>query len=318
MRERGLGILLGLALQVVSCGKQPESPPSTPKPEEKKSEETPKVEEKAPAPQKVEVKKDPLAYKVQELPGGTVAIFENWRYASAGGDGTWALFDMAPSGRETEFLIRLAIGTPERSILENFFTEGPRYMQQILPGFQRVGEQKKCRFGGDDAMIEEYEGSPQGKKLLVRMVYLRKGDIAVAVAGFGTEAGYRDYGRAIEIVAQSLSFKESPLEPGLTGTWALETYYSSKTGASDHFNSSTGRYITIYPNGTFTEATHTGAFSSSSLGTSNTLVEGADRGKVVKRGNVLTFTYDNGKTWSAAYELLQGGLKLNGSLYLRQ
>jgi hypothetical protein len=38
----------------------------------------------------------------------------------------------------------------------------------------------------------------------------------------------------------------------------------------------------------------------------------------VKRGNVLTFHYDNGQTWSAAYALEGGALKLDGTIYLRQ
>ncbi|MBI4318060.1 MAG: hypothetical protein HY675_06190 [Chloroflexi bacterium] len=47
--------------------------------------------------------------------------------------------------------------------------------------------------------------------------------------------------------------------------------------------------------------------------------DGADRGRVVKHGTTLSFQYDNGKVWNADYEMDgAGGLKLNGSYYLRQ
>ncbi len=273
---------------------------------------------------KVDAKKDPLAYRVHQLQGGTIATFEGWKIVPVGADGNWTAFDTTPPGKEQDFVLRVVFGTPNRGELESIFTAGPELVRQFLTqlfgaGVRRSGEQKKCTFGGDEAMVEEYAAEAQGKKLTVRVAYIKKKDVAVAVLGIGTEAGIKEFGRAIEITAQSISFQESPLEPALVGTWALEKYTSSGTGTSSQFSYSSGRYVTIYPNGAFSESTHSSASSRSSSGTGDVMVEGGDRGRIVKRGSLLTFHYDDGKTWSTDYRLDGGqGLWMGKTLYLKQ
>src|SRR5258706_270280 len=83
-------------------------------------------------------------------------------------------------------------------------------------------EQKKCTCGGDEAMIETYEASIGGTNCLCRVLYVKRKDIAVAVLGVGKEGAFKEFGRSIEIVAQSISFKESALDASLVGTWMKE------------------------------------------------------------------------------------------------
>ena len=47
-------------------------------------------------------------------------------------------------------------------------------------------------------------------------------------------------------------------------------------------------------------------------------LDGGDRGKVVKRGTVLSFTYDNGKVWNSEYKMDGGALVMGKNYWLRQ
>ena len=100
------------------------------------------------------------------------------------------------------------------------------------PVFKSSGDSQKTLCGGDEAMVESYEGSANGQKLTCRVLYVKRKDVAIAVMGIGSAAGFKDFGRAIEIVAQSITFKESALEPGLVGTWTLENYSSAGGGGA--------------------------------------------------------------------------------------
>jgi hypothetical protein len=263
--------------------------------------------------------RDPLAYKVQELPGGSIATFDGWRIVPVMADGTTFAFDTCPQGREREFVLRVVIATPNAQDLANVFTLGPQLTQQFLaqlsPNFRRSGEMQKTTVGGDEARVEQYQGNLMGNAVTAKVMYVRRNDVAFAVMGIGTEAGFRDFGRAIEITAQSITFKESAIEPHLIGTWMMETSSRAEgIRASDTLIVASSRSITIYPNSTFTDSAHTGASGNGMTG----MADGGSRGRVVKRGNVLTFHYDDGKTWSAAYSVEGGGLKLDGNIYLRQ
>lgn len=268
---------------------------------------------------RVEIKKDPLAYKVHQLEGGSIATFDGWRIVPAGGDGNWTVVDTAPAGKENDFVLRVVIGTPSAHELDSIFTAGPQLVQQSYPMFRRAGEGKKCTFGGDEAMIEEYAADIQGRSIKMRVAYIRKKDVAVAIAAIGTEDGHKEYGRTLEIVAQSITFKESPLEPGLVGSWALEKYYSSGAGTSSQFSHSSSTVITIYPNSTFTEQRNSSSSLNNNSGSTSAYLDGGNRGKIVKRGTMLTFHYDDGKVWNAEYKLDGGqGLWLNKSCWFRQ
>jgi hypothetical protein len=262
--------------------------------------------------------KDPLAYKVQQLPGGTVATFDGWKYMQVPADNALIL-DCAPDGHQKDFILRTVVATPNQADLQNLFTVAPQLTQQLLmalsPTFRRTGEQKQTKVGGDDAMIEEYEGNVNNTPVKVRALYVRREDVGIGVLGIGTDDGFKQYSRAIEIVAQSITFKQSPLEPELVGTWTFETVSRVEgVHASDAVSVGSTRSITILPNSTFTDSN-----SGVTTGPGVTgLQQGASRGKLVKRGSTLTFHYDDGHTWSAQYEVGGGGLKLNGQLYIKQ
>jgi hypothetical protein len=265
--------------------------------------------------------KDALAYRVQQIPGGTIAVFDGWKVAPLNLGANIIAASTFPEGRQSDYILSAAIGTPSKQDLENFFTVGPQLTRQLLaqlsPTFRASGQPKKTKVGGDEALIEEYEGQMNGKKVAARVIYVRRQDVGFAVSGIGTEAGMSEFSRSIEIVAQSITFKESALEPALVGTFLR----SLSSGGGD-LNVSNTRSITIYPNGTFTDSANTvvtGAVKAGQTQTDvNGLVEGAHRGRVIKRGGTLTFHYDNGQTWSAPYEVYSNGMKLDGKLYERQ
>jgi hypothetical protein len=263
--------------------------------------------------------KDPLAYQIFTFPGGSIAKFDAWRYAPAQGGSNTVMFDAVPEGREKDFVLRVIAGTPTAQEMQQLFTAGPQIVQQFLaqifPGIQRAGEPKSTTFGGDEAMVEEYTGkNAEGKDVRVRAVYIKKKDVGVAVFGIGTEPGHKEFGRAIDIVAQSVTFVETPVEPELTGTWTMNTYRSSGSG-STQFSYSSATGLTLYANGSFTES-H--ASSAGGQSTASASLEDHQRGRVIKRGNVLTFRYDSGKVWTATYELRGGALMLNGNAWFRQ
>lgn len=261
--------------------------------------------------------KDPLAYKVLQLPGGTAAKFDNWQYGNITTLPNAIFCDAVPEGRAKDFLLRTVVGTPSEKDLANLFVARPQASRAILaqifgPVFKPKGEAQKCTCGGDEAMLEEYEGDVRGTAYTCRIMYVKRKDVAIAVIAIGTEAGFKEFGRAIEIAAQSITLKESTVEPGLIGTWTLESFASA--GEKDKkINVAQARSVTIYPNGTFSDTAQSG-FSGRQI---VDMVKGGNRGTVVKRGNVLTFHYDDGHTWSPAYEVYASGLKIDGKIYLK-
>ncbi len=270
-----------------------------------------------PAPDK-EVKvnsgKDPLAYKIHQLPAGTIATFDGWKIQSRQ-DGNWIILVTSPEGKEDDFQMVVFAGTPSAEELGQLFTLGPARVRRMFPAFRPRHDGKQATFGGDPALVKSYDAEWQGKPMAARVVYVRRKDVAVAVLGIGTEEAFKTYGRAVEITAQSITVKESPLEPALCGTWVLDSYKSTGTG-STFFSYSSSASLTIYPNGTFTKS----SMSSASASGAEAYLEGGDRGTVVKRGTLLTFRSDKGEAWNAEYRMDGGGkaLWLNQAMYLRQ
>ncbi|MBI4199719.1 MAG: hypothetical protein HY535_04525 [Chloroflexi bacterium] len=269
----------------------------------------------------VEVKKDPLSFKMTSTSAGSIAIFDNWDIQPVGQDNTWIVYQTNPKGRD-DFAMLVVLGIPGTQAVQNLFVEGPKMTQQLLSGFNRVGEPKMTKYGGDEAMVENYEGQPKDKKILVQVVYVKKQDVSVGVMGIGTEAGFKEFGRSIDILAQSVTVKQSPLDPALVGRWGLERYTTYDSGGLNpdaaKFSYSSSRYITIYPNGTFTETSNSFINNRDSSGTGQATLAGGDRGRVVVRGDILSFQYDNGEVWNATYKLKEHDvLLLNGNQYLK-
>src|SRR5262249_1083784 len=134
-----------------------------------------------------------LPVKVVKLPGFSVATFEGWRVVPVieGKGGAW-VYDTVPPGRESDFVLRLAIVTPSARDLAQIFNLGPRQLQQRFPFLKRVGEPERCTFAGDEARRERYEGQTQGKQVAAHAVYLKKKDVAVGVVGMGSPAGVKE------------------------------------------------------------------------------------------------------------------------------
>lgn len=265
----------------------------------------------------VEVKKDPLAYKVHQLAGGTIATFDGWKVNLLPGDGNWTLMETHPEGKENEFQMIVSAGTPGPKVMANLFEEARRFLQQRIPGLKAAGEAQKTLVGGDEARIQDYTLEAQGRTLKVQSLIIRKKDVAVSLVAFGNDASYQEYGRGVGITAQSITIKEEPPDAALVGTWNLEKYHSSGAGTSSKFSYSSSRSMTIYPNGTFSEASMSSAGLDNNSGVTSAYLEGGDRGKVIKRGGTLSFTYDNGKVWNTEYKFDGGVLVLNGNYWLR-
>jgi hypothetical protein len=281
------------------------------------------AQEKDSAPSKEAKKQSLPSHKVHRWPGGTYVTFDGWVIGPGPTAPGWLIRDTAPKGRHAEFTLRLAVGTPDEADLKKLFELGPAVVQRWFPYLKRQGEQQKCKFGGDEARLERYEGvrPADRKKVLAQVIYLRKGDVAVGVVGLGTEAGFVEFGRAIEVVAQSISFKASPIEKALAGTWKWSTTSSVRTGSGDSGDlaMSSARTLTIFASGAFTMTTSGTGIGSNVRGTFSYLKDGACRGKVIKRGDVLTFHADNGKRWSGTYRLKgSNGLALAGQVYSRE
>jgi len=266
----------------------------------------------------VEVKKDPLAYKVQQVPAGSIATFEGWKFQALGSDGTWAQFETHPEGKENDFQILITAGTPGREVMNHLFEEAAKLMAKLLPAAKAVGEAQKATIGGDEARVQEYTLEAQGKKMQIQAIVIRKKDIAVSVLGIGSEEGFKEFGRAVGITAQSITIKEEPPDPGLVGTWLLEKYSSSGAGTSSAFSHSSSCSLTIYPNGTFSECSSSMSTLSNSGGRTEGYLNGGDRGRVVKRGNTLTFTYDNGKIWNTDFRFDGGAVWFGKNLWMKQ
>jgi hypothetical protein len=266
--------------------------------------------------------KDPLAYKVHEWPGGTYATFDGWPVGELPNGLGGRLYATCPPGRERDFNLLLLVVTPEAPVLARVFEVGPQLVAQQFPQLRRDGGQAECTFGGDVARVEQYRGQWEGKEVRAQAIYVRKKDVALLVFGVGTEAGFKEFGRAPEIVAQSISFKESPLEPQIVGTWTFSAGQRRELSSGNRVSAASDVTVTIYPNGSFTKYSSgsvTGAATAGdSAGSADWLREGRGRGRLVKRGDVLTFHYDDGKTWSGAYRLEgNNGLRLGTALYAR-
>jgi len=311
----------------VSPAPTPVTPPApvpgpTPTPAPKPPAATPApTPPPAPAAEKevqVEVKKDPLAYKVQQVPGGSIATFEGWKFQALGSDGTWAQFETHAEGRENDFQLFITAGTPGREVMNNLFDEAAKLMAKLLPAAKAVGEAQKATIGGDESRVQDYTLEAQGKKMQIQAIVIRKKDIAVSVMGIGSEEGFKEFGRAVGITAQSITIKEEPPDPGLVGTWLLEKYSSSGAGTSNAFSHSSSCSLTIYRNGTFTEHSSSMSTLSNNTGRTEGYLDGGDRGRVVKRGNTLTFTYDNGKIWNTDFRFDGGAVWFGKNLWMKQ
>ena len=180
-------------------------------------------------------------------------------------------------------------------------------MATKVPTAQTVGEAKKATIGGDEARVQDYTLEANGKKLQLQAIVIRKKDVAVSVLGIGNDEGFKEYGRAVGITAQSITIKEEPPDPGLVGTWLLEKYSSSGAGTSSQFSYSSSRSLSIYANGTFSESSSSSAGLNNNTGRTDAYLQGGDRGRVVKRGATLTFTYDDGKVWNTEFKFDGGG-----------
>jgi hypothetical protein len=290
------------------------APAPSPVPAEAKKEE-PKGGKKE---IQVEVKKDPLAYKVHQLAGGTIATFDGWKVNPMPGDGTWTVMETHPDGKENDFQMIVSAGTPGPQVMANLFEEARKYLSQMMPGLRPVGDSQKTLIGGDDARVQDYSVVWQGRTLKVQSVIIRKKDVAVSVLALGADDAFKEFGRAVGITAQSITIKEEPPDPALVGTWLLEKYYSSGAGTSSQFSHSSSTSMTLYPNGTFSESSSSSSSLNNNVGNTSAYLDGGNRGKVVKRGTTLSFTYDNGKVWNADYKLDGGALVLNGNYWMRQ
>ena len=262
---------------------------------------------------KVPTEKDPLAYKIHTFNGGTIATFDGWVFAPPKQEGNYLLLVTQPQGKEDDFQMIIIVGTPTEAELNQLFELAPTQLMQLFPTWQAANDGKLVTFGGDAAKIETFRaGEWKGRTMTATAIYVKRKDIAVAVVGIGSPEGYKSYGRALEITAQSITFKESALEPELCGTWHMSKYYSSGTG-STFFSHSSATSMTIYPNGTFTKRSSSST-SGSGVGATT---DGGERGAVTKRGAMLTFRNDKGEVWNMDYKLEAGALLLNKTLWTR-
>jgi acylphosphatase len=266
----------------------------------------------------VEVKKDPLAYKVQQLAGGTIATFDNWKVTPVPGDGTWATMETHPEGKENDFQMIVSAGTPGREVMNNLFEEARKFLQQMMPTLKAAGEPQKTTIGGDEARVQDYTIDAQGRKLKVQSIIIRKKDVAVSVLALGTDEAFKEFGRAVGITAQSITIKEEPPDARLVGTWLLEKYTSSGAGTSSQFSYSSSRSLTLYPNATFTESSSSSVGVKDNVGRTDAYLDGGDRGRVVKRGTTLSFIYDNGKVWNTEFKFDGGAVWFGGNLWMKQ
>ncbi|TAG26702.1 MAG: hypothetical protein EAZ36_07450 [Verrucomicrobia bacterium] len=204
--------------------------------------------------------KDPLAYKIHALAAGSIALFDGWQIAPIPSNDAEA-FRTFPAGKENEFQMIVALATPGSTGMANLYQDGPAFVRGLVPVARRVGEPRDVTFGGDPARLEDYTADVQGKKLEVRLVMVKKKDVAVVVLGIGVAEAFAVYGRAVEIMAQGVTFNEAPADAALTGTWSRTHSYVS--GA---FSFTSQRSITFYANGSFSEATFAGGGGETSSG----------------------------------------------------
>lgn len=115
------------------------------------------------------VEKDPLAYKLHNFNGGTIATFDGWKFAPPNQSGNWIVLVTSPEGKEDDFQMIIFVGTPTEQELNQMFELAPQQLRQLFPKWQPRGESKQVTFGGDPGMVEDYEaGEWKGKAMTLR------------------------------------------------------------------------------------------------------------------------------------------------------
>jgi hypothetical protein len=241
-----------------------------------------------------------LPYELKQMGAATVAQFKDWKTVPIKDDASGSALGMVPEGHEKEFDLTVFISAPGSAHeVDQLFTVGPHLVQQAAPGLSKVGEAKESKFAGDSAMTEEYQGTVgDGTAVSARVIYVKKKDIAVIVIGRGVPEAFKKYSPAIDIVAQSIAFKEGSIPSNLAGKWKYDSQVKSALGAGNAYSKSA--ILTIFPNGTFSyESTE----FADRLGTGNESWDTkTGRGTATARGNLLTFTFDDGKTANASLD----------------
>src|SRR5207302_6471 len=106
---------------------------------------------------------------------------------------------------------------------------------------------------------------------------------------------FKAYGSAIEVVAAGIAFQEAPLEAALLGTWEWST--TGPDLGSNLPRTTSTRRITLTADGRFSEYRY-GLSPKSDF-----LKEERVKGRAIRRGNVLTFHYEDGRAWSVVYQV---------------
>src|SRR5262249_44319498 len=151
------------------------------------------------ADKKPEQAKGLLRHTDRKWEGGTYTTFDGWKIQELPNDlGGW-LFRTYPPEREQDVSLLLFVATPPPARLARLVDLGPALVKFNYPHLERTGRSEECKFGGDEARLERYEGKRGGRKELAQAIFVRKKGVAVVVFGIGTEAGFKDFGRATEI-----------------------------------------------------------------------------------------------------------------------
>jgi hypothetical protein len=251
---------------------------------------------------------DPLAYTVQKGDGVTLASFDGWE-ATATADQQAMRIVSHPRGRQDDFALVTLLSPIGEAEQANFLDASPAEILRAIPGLTPRGEPRPATFGGDAARLIEYDVAPDAAAgpRSARGAFVRKGDMGVIVLAVGSDAAMRELGRAVEIVAGSVSFTESPLDPALVGTWYNAGSMSSGSGAG-LFSVTWEKTTAINPDGTFREwDTTLGSGNTGSLSS-----DGARYGRIVRRGETLTFHYADGSVRGSDYSLQGNVLRLFG------
>jgi hypothetical protein len=264
--------------------------------------------------------KDPLAHRVHKVEGFTLATFDDWEN-SATPDEQGLAIRSHPRGRQDEFSLVVFIAPIGERDQATYLDSSPAEFARLIPGLLPRGPAQAATYGGDPARVVEYDVSAQAAAATsttpgprtARAAFLKKGDMAVVVFATGTEQGMREMGRSIDIVAQTVSFTESPMDPALVGTWRNAGSMSSGRGPG-MMSLTWETTTTIRADGTFRELDTT--IGSADIGT----VSGdrGKRGRIVRRGENLTFHYEDGTVRSSDYAVNGQTLTLHGKRWTRQ
>lgn len=266
-----------------------------------------------------------LAYHVHQADGVTLATFDDWESAASSNEQGTTL-RTHPRGRRDEFSMTVYMAPMADRDRATFLETGPADFARAIPGVTPRGEPRPATFGGDrggdDARLVEYDVTEEAAAAMTpgasgarvaRAAFLRKNDVGVVVFAVGTEAGVRELGRAVEIVGGSVAFTESPLDPALVGRWYNAGSMSS--GMGSHLVSVTWEKTTTFrPDGTFSETDTT--IGSADPGSVSG--EHGKHGRVIRRGQNLTFHYDDGSVRTSDYALQGDTLKMHGKQWTRQ